>query len=159
MGIVQRIGEYGSRYPSSEALVRNWMSEVRIGLVAGVSAGAMLLAAPRVATLVSHRASKSTVDSASWTPPLIDPIQAASSALARGDSTFIGVASEDSVRFPGISAAVTADASHEAVRLYSPVSTGLRGVRWAAFVPRVMPYAAAYNAVVQVARMNARARS
>jgi hypothetical protein len=147
------------RSSSMEAFVRTWLSELRIGLIAGLSAGAMIVAAPRVASLVRHDATASSVGSTSWTPPLVDPIAAAGAALARGDSTFLAVAIDDSLRFPGITAVVSDGAAHESVRLYSPASTGLTGARWAAFVPRVLPYAAAYNAVVQVARLRARARA
>jgi hypothetical protein len=139
--------------------VRNWLSEVRIGLIAGVSAGAIILVAPSVVRLARDSATDPSVGSSSWTPPLVDPIQAASAALTRGDSTFLAVAIDDSLRYPGITAAVSDGAAHESVRMYSPTSTGLTGARWEAFVPRVVPYAAAYNAVVQVARMSARTHS
>jgi hypothetical protein len=139
--------------------MRDWLSEVRIGLIAGVSAGTIILAAPSVLRLARQSVTGLSVSSASWTPPLVDPIQAASAALARGDSSFVAVAVDDSLRFPGITAAVGDGAVHESIRVYSPRSTGLTGARWAAFVPRVVPYAAAYNAVVQVARMNARTRT
>ena len=139
--------------------MRNWLSEVRIGVIAGASAGAIILAVPRMRSLVGPSPADRAVASAAWTPPLVDPIQAASAALARGDSTFLAVAIDDSLQFPGITLAARDDARQESVRLYSPQSTGLAGARWAAFVPRVVPYAAAYNAVVQVARTSARARA
>ncbi len=148
-----------TRSSSLEAIVRNWLSDLRIGVIAGMSAGAILLAAPSVRNLVRPSSADPSVGSASWTPPLVDSIQAASVALARGGSAFIAVAIGDSLQFPGIAPAAIDGAAHERVRMYSPQSTGLRGARWAAFEPRVVPYAAAYNAVVQVARTSARARS
>jgi hypothetical protein len=109
--------------------------------------------------MMRHTAADATASAASWTPPLLDPIHTAGTALAQGDSSFIAVVLDDSVRFPGITAAMSAAAAHESVRVYSPQSTGLRGARWAAFVPKVVPYAAAYNAVVQIARQHSRRRA
>jgi len=142
-----------------EVSVRNWLSEVRIGLIAGVSAGAMILVAPKIATMWQPSHGDSVPSTAAWSPPLVDPIQAASAALARGDSTFLAVALNDSLQFPGLTQAVSQGAAQESMRMYSPASTGLKGARWEAFVPRVVPYAAAYNAVVQAARVTARSRS
>jgi len=139
--------------------VRNWLSELRIGLIAGVSAGAIILAAPKMATMWQQGRSNSAPSTAAWSPPLIDPVQAASAALPRGDSAFLAVALNDSLQFPGLTEAVSLGAAQEHIRLYSPASTGLKGARWEAFVPRVVPYAAAYNAVVQVARVTARSHS
>ena len=139
--------------------MRTWLSELRIGLIAGASTGAILLAAPFVADIVRHTAADSPAGAVSWTPPLLDPIHAASTALAQGDSAYIAVVLDDSVRFPGITTAMSAAAAHESVRVYSPQSTGLTGARWAAFVPDVVPYAAACNAVVQVARQHSRRRA
>ena len=139
--------------------MRNWLSEIRIGLIAGVSAGAIILAAPKMATMWQQGRSNSAPSTAAWSPPLIDPVQAASAALLRGDSAFLAVALNDSLQFPGLTEAVSLGAAHESIRMYSPASTGLKGARWEAFVPRAVPYAAAYNAVVQVARVTARPHS
>ena len=139
--------------------MRNWLSEVRIGLIAGVSAGVVILAAPHVARVAQLGLARSSVASDRWTPPLVDPIQAASAALARGDSAFVAIAVGDTLRFPGLTESVSEGATRERIRLFSPASTGVRGAGWGAFVARAMPYAAAYNAVVQVARVSATSRS
>ena len=48
--------------------MRNWLSEVRIGLIAGVSAGVVILAAPHVARVAQLGLARSSVASDRWTP-------------------------------------------------------------------------------------------
>jgi len=134
--------------------MRTWLSEVRIGIVAGVTAGAVLWAANRI---TDDRTSPGVapsdhVFSANWTPPLVDPIAAATDALTRGDSALVAIAEADSLLFPGVSAQNRLRTETEPIHLYSPRSTGLAGSAWASFAARAIPYAAAYNAVIQVAR-------
>lgn len=138
--------------------MRNWVSEIRIGLVAGLSAGAIVLLAPTLAPYAPSGPDARDTRSTSWTPPLTDPIQAAYATLARGDSAFIAITVHDTMEFPGLASEASMRTVDEPVRWYSRRSTGLPADQWAAFVPRVVPYAAAYNAVVHVARTSAKAR-
>ncbi len=134
--------------------MRRWQRDIRIGVIAGLAAGATVLAAPRLEQGAARLLERGT-PSGTRAPMLSDAVQAASTALARGDSTYVAIAIDDSVHVPG----VRADDVQPVVRLFSPRSTGLRGAQWDALVPRVVPYAAAYNAVVRVARRGGGARS
>lgn len=132
--------------------MHTWRSEVRIGLIAGVTAGAVLWAATRLNTSTSNRATPSLTPVANtlWTPPLADPVGRALRALANGDTTCIAVADADSLVYPGVTPERIAAQGARSVRVYSPRSTGLSGAAWSAFTARAIPFAAAYNAVLQV---------
>jgi hypothetical protein len=139
-----------------ENAMRSWAAELRIGLIAGLTGGLVVMAAPSVATFARTTLTTADPTQVAWTPPLVDPVQAATAALARGDSSFVAVALGESLRFPGLTQAVSDGASQERFRLYSSASTGLNGEGWEVFVTKAIPYAAAYNAVIQVARVTAR---
>ncbi len=133
--------------------MRTWLSEVRIGIVAGVTAGAVLWTGSRIASDGAFRVAPSAlVSSASWTPPLVDPIAAATKAMASGDSALVAIAESDSLLFPGVTTENTLRSETEPIHLFSPSSTGLGGSEWERFALRAIPYAAAYNAVIQVTR-------
>lgn len=139
--------------------MRSWLSEVRIGVVAGVTAGAVLWGVDRLTPSTAGSSAASlevAVASDGWTPPLADPVDKALQSLARGDTMFVAIASADSLIFPGVPATVRVQRSSDPFRVYSPRSTGLRGEEWSEFATRAVPFAAAYNAVVQVAHRRAR---
>ncbi|MES2307004.1 MAG: hypothetical protein V4558_15995 [Gemmatimonadota bacterium] len=128
--------------------MRSFASELRIGLIAGVAAGAVVLGGPRLVTALNGRSAWDDVAA----PALGDPIAAARAAIAKGDAEFIVVQSPTETTIPGLGAAGITPTTLRSYRMYSPASTGLRGARWTAFEARVLPYAAAYNAVVETAR-------
>ena len=132
--------------------MRRVLREVRIGLVAGVTGSAMLLLAQQVSQRLSARPPARVQSQSQWIPPLVDPIAAAQSALERGDSALVAVQDADSLLFPAVSSRHRNSESNAPFRLYSPGSTGLSGEAWVSFASRAVPYAAAYNAVVLVAR-------
>jgi len=152
---------YGTTQYGNRVRVRRLLGELRIGLVAGATASMLLYGALR-ATDVSLARPASHVNaptSSRWMPPLVDPIASAQEALARGDSGLVAIADADSLLLPAVTSEHRPADSTGPFRLYSRESTGLTGRAWVTFVARAIPYAAAYNAVVLVARDRSSSRS
>ena len=132
--------------------MRRCWRELRIGVVAGIIASALLLVVQQASHRFSAAGSIDNHADGQWIPPLVDPVASAQSALERGDSALVAIQVADSLMFPAVTSKHRRSDSTEPFRLYSPASTGLSGEAWVSFMNRAMTYAAAYNAVVLVAR-------
>ena len=108
--------------------MRSWISEVRIGIVAGLTAAGVFWGASQIQVIVDRNLAPAWRDTrpASWRPPLSDPVAAARAAIARGEGIFVAVTLGDSLSFPGVPPALQRSAEADPVRVYSPRSTGLR---------------------------------
>lgn len=65
---------------------------------------------------------------------------------------FLAIADGDSLLLPGVTPDVQRAHMADPMRVFSPRAVGLFGDDWRAFAADAIPYAAAFNAAVQVAR-------
>ena len=131
--------------------MRTWNGEMRNGVVAGLTAALVLVAATTLREQFSHDEAASTtpVATVGWrSPALADPVAAARAAARRGDRMLLAVKVGDSLTIPGVSAEEQRRAATVPVRALTPLSVGLVGDDWTAFLQDAIPHAAAYNAVL-----------
>ena len=131
--------------------MRSWGDEVRSGLVAGLTAALVLVAvtALRERFVTVAVPSPAPVATVGWRPPVLsDPVAAARAAARRGDRMLLAVKVGDSLTIPGVSVEEQRRAVTAPVRAITPLSVGLFGDDWTAFLQDAIPHAAAYNAVL-----------
>ena len=131
--------------------MRTWSDAVRSGVVAGLTAAVVLGMVTAVRERFSEVAVMTTtpVATVGWRPPVLsDPVAAARAAARRGDRMLLAVKVGDSLTIPGVSIEEQRRAAMAPVRAITPLSVGLFGDDWTAFLQDALPHAAAYNAVL-----------
>lgn len=131
--------------------MRTWIGEMRSGVVAGLTAALVLVAVTSLRERFSMDAVTATVPVATvgWRPPVLaDPVASARAAARRGDRMLLAVKVGDSLTIPGISVEEQRRVATAPVRAITPLSVGLFGDDWTAFLQNAIPHAAAYNAVL-----------
>lgn len=123
-----------------------------IGCFAAVGAAVTFAVKPSLTDAWRVRHSDAAIRVHAWSPKLRDPIFAAKEALRRGDSSYVAVKVDGSIRFPGLEVASRDRPVLESFRMYSSASTGLRGAQWSTFASSATLYASVYNSTIRAMR-------